>query len=59
MQFKKSFLALAIASTTLAGCLGGGNSNFVAEGDVYVLSDANQLTTLNRTTPEAFRQSPL
>lgn len=51
MQFKKSILALAIASTTLAGCLGGGNSNFVAEGDVYVLSDANQLTTLNRTTP--------
>lgn len=53
MQFKRSILALAIASTTLAACLGGGNNNFAAEGDVYVLSDANQLTTVNRNNPSS------
>lgn len=56
MKFKKKFVALALSSLVLGGCLSDDGTNLSA-GDVFLLTDANQLVSINRSNPTQLRTS--
>lgn len=53
--FKKKFMALALSSLVLGGCFSDDDFVALSEGDVFVLTDANQLASINRDNPSQLR----
>ena len=59
MKFKKNFVALALSSLVLGGCLSSGDGVTLSAGDVFALTDTNQLVSINRNNPSQVRTSTL
>lgn len=57
MKFKKEFVALALSSLVLGGCFSDDDNLNLSTGDVFILTDANQLASLNRDNPTQLRTS--
>ena len=57
MKFKKKFVALALSSLVLGGCFSDDDNLNLSAGDVFILTDANQLASLNRDNPTQLRTS--
>lgn len=57
MKFKKKFVALALSSLVLGGCFSDDDTPAMSAGDVFLLTDANQLASLNRDNPTQLRTS--
>jgi hypothetical protein len=57
MKFKKKFVALALSSLVLGGCLSDDDNVALTAGDVFVLTSNGQLASFNRTTPSVVRTS--
>ncbi|WP_394673119.1 DUF4394 domain-containing protein [Limnobacter sp.] len=57
MIFKKKFVALALSSLVLGGCFSDDDNLNLSAGDVFLLTDANQLASLNRDNPSQLRTS--
>lgn len=57
MKFKKKFVALALSSLVLGGCFSDDDNLNLSPGDVFILTDANQLASLNRDNPTQLRTS--
>lgn len=57
MKFKKKFVALALSSLVLGGCFSDDDNLNLNAGDVFLLTDANQLASLNRDNPTQLRTS--
>lgn len=56
LKFKKKWVALAVTSLALGGCLSDDGTT-LSVGDVFVLTSSNQLASFNRTTPSSIRTS--
>ncbi|MEW6205288.1 MAG: DUF4394 domain-containing protein [Pseudomonadota bacterium] len=57
MKFKKKFVALALSSLVLGGCFSDDDNLSLSAGDVFLLTDSNQLASLNRDNPTQLRTS--
>ena len=57
MKFKKKFIALALSSLVLGGCFSDDDSTPLSQGDVFLLTDGNQLASINRDAPSQLRTS--
>lgn len=57
MKFKKKFVALALSSLVLGGCLSDDNNISLSAGNVFVLTSNGQLASFNRTEPGVIRTS--
>lgn len=57
MKFKKKFVALALSSLVLGGCFSDDDNLNLSAGDLFILTDANQLASLNRDNPTQLRTS--
>ena len=57
MKFKKKFVALALSSLVLGGCLSNDNDVALTAGDVFVLTSNGQLASFNRDQPSVTRTS--
>lgn len=53
--FKKKFMALALSSMVLGGCFSDNDFVALSAGDVFVLTDTNQLSSINRDNPSQLR----
>lgn len=53
--FKKKFMALALSSMVLGGCFSDNDFVALSPGDVFVLTDSNQLSSINRGDPSQLR----
>lgn len=56
LKFKKKWVALAVAGMVLGGC-SSDNGTVLSAGDVFVLSDNNTLSTVNRSNASQVRTS--
>lgn len=57
MKFKKKFVALALSSLVLGGCLSDDDNVALTAGDVFVLTSNGQLASFNRDQPSVIRTS--
>lgn len=57
MKFKKKFVALALSSLVLGGCLSDNDNLTLSAGDVFVLTSGGQLASFNRDQPSVIRTS--
>ena len=57
MKFNKKFMAVALSTLVLGGCLSSGDGVTLSAGDVFALTDANQLVSVNRNIPSQLRTS--
>lgn len=57
MKFKKKFIALALSSLVLGGCFSNDDNTSLSQGDVFLLTDSNQLASINRDAPSQLRTS--
>lgn len=57
MKFNKKFMAVALSTLVLGGCLSSGGDAPLSAGDVFALTDSNQLVSIDRNSPSQVRTS--
>ena len=57
VKLKRKFVALAVSSVVLGGCLSNSDDLIapLTQGDLFVLTSANQLATVNKSDPSVLR----
>lgn len=57
VKLKRKFVALAVSSVVLGGCLSNSDDLIapLTQGDLFVLTSANQLATVNKSNPSVLR----